>query len=223
MNSIEKISENVAIKISKNISMDQDKKEVIAYGTFVLLQTIISIISIAVFGITFNVFAEIIIISTSAAILRKLSGGAHATAAINCILISMIIFGALSILVKNVIMKFNFVYLIVIIIIGFLFVFYIMYKYSPVGTTNKPLKNESTRKRLKRKSINFVISSLITNVILIVLYLYIKQAFLINIAICITVGVVWQSITLVSLGHKIIDLLDKALGGTIKIIRRTNE
>lgn len=223
MNSVEKLSEVIAFEISKNITIDQEKREVIAYGAFVLIQTVLSIVTIAAFGVVFNVFFECIIISFAAAILRKFSGGAHANSAINCALIGMIIFGVLALFVKNYVIKLEFIYLLLIILISFVISFYIMYKYCPVGTVTKPLKNENTRKRLKRKSIIFVLVLFIANIIFVLIYLNIKYTFLINIAICISVGVVWQSITLVSLGHNIIYFLDKVLGGTINLIRRTNK
>jgi len=104
----------------------------------------------------FNVLLEILIISTSSSLLRKYSGGAHATHPIHCALISLIVFGTLALLEKNLIVNIDFKYIIVLIIIAFTFTYYIMKKFSPVGTSTKPLKNENIRKRLKRKSINFV-------------------------------------------------------------------
>lgn len=222
MSSVEKISERIASEISKNISMDEDKEEVIAYGAFVLIQTILTIITIAIFGAVFHTLIEIILISTTAAILRKFSGGAHATKAINCILICLIVFGGLALIVKHFIINLNSIYLMLLILISFIFSFYIIYKYAPVGTANKPLKNKDTRIRLKRKSIMFAICVFIANIILLLVYSLTRQFFLLNIAVCISIGVVWQSLTLVSLGHKIIDLLDKVLGGTLKLMRRTN-
>ena len=222
MINVENLSEAIALKISSNLSTVHDK-EVLAYGAFILIQTVLSIITIALFGIIFDVFIEALTISFAASILRKFSGGAHATSAINCAFIGMIVFGTLAIFVKHLLIKVDIIYLVIITIISFLLVFYIMYKYSPVGTATKPLINENIRKRLKKKSIKFTLSLFIANITLLFLYLHLKQNILLNFTICITVGAVWQSITLVSLGHKIIDLLDKVLGGTKKFIRRTNK
>jgi len=222
MSSIEKISEVIAYKIAANLSMDNDQEEVLAYGAFALIQTIISILSVAIFGIIFNVLIESLFISFAAAILRKFSGGVHATSPMNCALIGMIIFGGLALLVKYCVMNIGFLYLAVAMFIAFVFAFYVMHKYSPVGCANKPLKNENTRKRLKRQSLIFVLSLLIANIILTTIYLKTKQIHLLSIAACISAGVAWQSITMVSLGHKIIDRLDKLLRGTNNLIRRTN-
>lgn len=222
MSGIEKFSKIIAAGISKNISMDSDKEEVIAYGAFILMQTIISILMVVVFGVVFNVLLEALIISFAAAGLRKFSGGAHATSPVSCAIIGMIVFGMLALLVKHFIINLDFLYIAIGMVICFAFAYYIMYKYSPVGTVTKPLKNENKRKRLREKSIKLIIYLFIANISLIILYVQTRQIILLNIAICISVGIVWQSITLVSLGHEIIYMMDKIIRGTNKIIRRTN-
>lgn len=221
MSNVEKLSDFLASKVSTKLPINQDEKEVIAYGTFVLLQTILTIVILAVFGIVFNVLLEILIISTSSSLLRKYSGGAHATHPINCALISLIVFGTLALLEKNLIVNIDFKYIIVLIIIVFTFTYYIMKKFSPVGTSTKPLKNENIRKRLKRKSINFVHILLGINLVWVLTYLQTDNFKFISIALCISLGIVWQSITMVSLGYKIIYSLDAVLGGTNKLLRRT--
>lgn len=221
MSNIERLSEVIAVKILKLLSTDdKDKQEVLAYGAFVLIQTIISIILIAIFGVVFNVMLEALIISLVASILRKSSGGAHASSPINCALISVIIFGGLALIVKNYIMNMVLLYLAIVMIIAFIFTLCIMYKYSPVETANKPLRNENTRKRLKKISIKNVIVLLVINIILMFIYLQTEQAILIAIAICIVVGAVWQSLTMISLGHKIINRLDRVLRGISNLVRR---
>ena len=223
MSNIEKFSEVVASKISTNLSIgDKDKEEVLAYGAFVLIQTIISILMVAIFGIIFNVLLEALVISFTASLLKKSSGGAHATSPMNCALISVIIFGGLALLVKYYVINIAFIYLVIGIIIAFVFTNYIMYKYSPVETATKPLRNENTRKRLKKMSIKTVYYLFIISFILITIYLKTHQIKLLAFAICISAGVAWQSITMVSLGHKIIDGLDNVLRGTYTLIRRGN-
>lgn len=220
MSKIEMISQKIAFKISTKLCLNNDKEEVLAYGAFVLFQTIISIAMVAIFGMIFNVLMEAIIISFTASFLRKSSGGAHATSPMNCAIIGMIIFGILALLVKSYAINISYSYLVVLVILAFIYALYIMYNYSPVGTSTKPLKNETTRKRLKGVSIKIVISLFGLSILFIILYLQTLQIQFINIVVCISVGAVWQSITMVSLGHKIIDGLDKVLGGTNKLTRR---
>ena len=221
MNRIEQMSKAVASKISSNLSIDSDHEEILAYGAFALIQTLISILAVAVFGILFGVLSEALIISFSAAILRKFSGGVHASSPVNCALIGMIIFGGLALLVKHFLLNVNFLYQVEFMATIFTFVFFVMIKYSPVGCANKPLKNTNTRKRLKKQSLIFTSVLLVLNVILISLFLITSNIYFLSFAICISTGILWQSITLVSLGNMIIESLDKILGGTI-LKRRTS-
>lgn len=218
----EKLSEMIAVKISTQLSLDNDKEEVLAYGAFALVQTIISIIMLAIFGIIFNVLSETLIISFTSSFLRKSSGGAHASSSLNCALISVIIFGGLALLVKHYAINLVLIYLLVVVFLAFLFDLYIMYKFSPVGTSTKPLKNEHTRKRLKRLSVKIVLSLCVLSIFFMIIYLQTIKIQFLNIAVCISVGATWQSITMVSLGHEIIDVLDKLLRGANLLIRRKN-
>lgn len=222
MSNVEKLSKIIAAGIKKNIAMDSDKEEVIAYGAFIFMQTMIAILMVIIFGIIFNVLLEALIISFTAASLRKFSGGAHATSPFSCAIIGMIVFGLLALLVKHYIINLDFLFIEIFIILSFVFTYYIMYKYSPVGTENKPLKNENKRKRLKEKSIKLIRYLFLADIALIILYVQTRQILLLNIVICIAVGIVWQSVTLVSLGHKIIYIMDKTIRGATRLIRRTN-
>lgn len=219
MSVVEKFSNTIASKLSSKLNMDKDKEEILAYGAFALVQTLISMVMVTIFGITFDVLTEALIISFTASFLRKSSGGAHATSPMNCAVISVIIFGGLAILVKHYIVNRNFLYLLLGEIIAYTFAYYVMYKYSPVESENKPIRSDKTRNRLKRMSIKLVHSLLTIDVILIMLYFQVAHNQFLIASICISLGVTWQCITMVSLGQKIIDKLDKVLGDTSKIIR----
>lgn len=223
MSIIEKTSKAIASRISKSLSMDSDREEVIAYGAFILFQTCLSILAIAIFGAMFKVLFEVLLISFSAATLRKFSGGVHASTPLSCALLGMLIFGVLALLVKNIFIYIDFKYLIVLVILAYFYVFFIMIKYSPVGSVNKPLKNEANRTRLKRQSVKCVTCLLFICIVLIAIYIKTNFSYLISIVVCITAGIVWQSITLVSLGHLIIEKLDKLLGGARLLKRRIRE
>lgn len=223
MNWIDNVSKSFASVVSSNLSLGHDQEEVIAYGAFALIQTLLSIFAIAAFGLLLGVFAESMIISFAAAILRKFSGGVHATKPLNCAVIGMIIFCVLGLLVKYLMINIEFVYLIVLMALEFAFVFYVMIKYSPVGSANKPLKNLDKRKRLKKQSLMFTLSMLAVNIVLTYAYIFTNNINFLTVAVCISTGILWQSITLVSLGHIIIESLDTFMGGTTILNRRANK
>ncbi|WP_019229351.1 accessory gene regulator ArgB-like protein [Sedimentibacter sp. B4] len=223
MNWIDNVSKSFASIVSSNLSLGQDQEEVIAYGAFALIQTVLSIFAIVAFGLLLGVFAESMIISFAAAILRKFSGGVHATKPLNCAVIGMIIFCVLGLLVKYLMINIEFVYLIGLMALEFAFVFYVMIKYSPVGSANKPLKNPDKRKRLKKQSLMFTLSMLAVNIVLTYAYVLTNNIKFLTVAVCISTGILWQSITLVSLGHIIIESLDTFMGGTTILNRRANK
>ena len=76
---MEKLSNNIANKVALELSLDDDNREVIAYGTFALIQMLFSIILVFLFGLLFHVAFEALIISFTGSILRKYSGGVHAS------------------------------------------------------------------------------------------------------------------------------------------------
>lgn len=223
MNWIDNVSKSFASVVSSNLSLGHDQEEVIAYGAFALIQTVLSIFAIAAFGLLLGVFAESMIISFAAAILRKFSGGVHATKPLNCAVIGMIIFCVLGLMVKHLMINIEFVYLIGLIALEFAFVFYVMIKYCPVGSANKPLKNPDKRKRLKKQSLMFTLSMLAVNIVLTYSYVLTNNINFLTAAVCISTGILWQSITLVSLGHIIIESLDTFMGGTTILNRRANK
>jgi accessory gene regulator B len=56
MNWIDKISKSFAHVVSSNLSLGHDQEEVLAYGAFALIQTILSILAIAACGMVLGVF-----------------------------------------------------------------------------------------------------------------------------------------------------------------------
>ncbi|SHK26016.1 accessory gene regulator ArgB-like protein [Tepidibacter formicigenes] len=206
---IEKISRYIGSNISSILNLDNDKKEVIVYGAFIFIQTIWSIFLIILFGLIFNVLLESIIISFSAAFLRKYSGGAHATSPNRCAFIGVIIFNGFAVIISKI--TINPIFALIYGILSFLFTYYIIYKYAPVDTPSKPIKKEETKKRLKKKSIVILHILVLASMILAVLYLNLEDKKILNNIICICIGITWQSVTLTNLGHILTSKLDLTL------------
>ncbi len=65
----------MAIMIIQEGNLDEKKKAVLTYGVYSIIQPIMSLILILIFGMLFHVWIEAIIISVVAFVLRKNSGG----------------------------------------------------------------------------------------------------------------------------------------------------
>ena len=206
---MEKLCNKIANKIALELNFDNDKKEVLAYGAFALLQMIVSLALVLIFGLIFHVAVEALIISFIVSILRKYSGGVHASSPSACLFIGTIICVGLAILIK-----FFLALLIDIkiqLILGeliFIWSYYILYKLAPVDGPNKPIKREEKINRMKKGSI--IILSVYLGIIIvdIIIFYYLGGNRLILYAICICAGVLWQTFTLTKFGFVTITNID---------------
>lgn len=205
MYDIGRLSQNIAERISQELNFESDKKEVIEYGIFAILQIILSIISVLIIGAFLNVMLESFITTITIALLRKYSGGAHASSPTRCTFIGTIISVAIPLMLKNV-NDLNVVGIIV--FLSFILSYYLVYKLAPVDSIFKPIKKEEKIKRLKKGSI--IIVSIYLCLVLGNLIIYISTSYdkFIKYSLCICGGMMWQVISLTKLGHKLIYIIE---------------
>jgi len=206
---MEKLCNKIANKISLQLDFDNDKKEVLAYGAFALFQMLISIALVLIFGLIFNVAVEALMISFIVSILRKYSGGVHASSPSACMFIGTIICVGQAILIKSFLAPL--VNIKILLILGtsiFIWSYYMLYKLAPVDTPNKPIKREEKRKRMKKGSIIVLsVYAIIVLINIIIFHYFGRNRFLIY-ALCIYVGVLWQTFTLTKFGFRTITSID---------------
>ena len=166
---MEKASDYLAAKISVTLNFDKDFEEVLAYGAFAILQTFWSIILTLIFGIIFKVPLEAIVISFSAAILRKYSGGIHATTPNRCAVIATIIFVTIAVCISQLI-KLNIIASILYYCSSFFLAYYIVYTKAPKDTPNKPITDEAIKKHLRNNAIKTIYVFLTISLILSFIY-----------------------------------------------------
>lgn len=203
---------NIATKIAKELDLDNNNKEVIAYGMFALTHITLSIVLIMIFGALFNVFKEALIISFTANILRKYSGGAHAKSPRNCAIIgTFVAVGQALVIVFLVKYIFNIFIIAFLGCIIFALSYCLIYKLAPVDSIAKPVKTVTKKNKMRKGSI-FILGGYIV-IILFNLYLYIhtkKFDFLVD-SLCIYGGTMWQCFTLTKEGDDIINKIDSFL------------
>src|SRR5690242_19961453 len=96
---LEKLSNDLALKMSYYLKLNKDQEEIIAYGAFNLIQTAWCILLVLLFGAVFSVTIKAFSISFIISILRKYSGGAHSSSPNRCALIGAIISVGLALLI----------------------------------------------------------------------------------------------------------------------------
>ncbi|APH17560.1 accessory gene regulator ArgB-like protein [Clostridium botulinum] len=214
----ETISNNIAKKIASELNLDNDKKEVIAYGTFALFQTIFSIFLIIIFGYLLNVQIEALMISFTISILRKSSGGVHATSPNNCAIIGTIIcvgFAIIVVFLTSSLINLNILLFLGVII--FVWSYYIIYKLAPVDSKAKPIQKSKRVKKLKKSSIITLSVYLVIILINFILYYKMMNKKYIIYSLCVYSGIVWQTFTLTRYGHLVVKKLDDFLNYMVDI------
>ncbi|MDZ4992707.1 accessory regulator AgrB [Clostridium perfringens] len=206
---IENISKAVAEKVSNELNYDNERKEVIQYGTYALIQTLISIISVLILGLIFNIALEALIFLFTASILRKYSGGAHSESSNVCTLLGIIISICVGFLIKSsFFVNMDFEFIIFAGIVAFVFAYFIIFKYAPVDTPNKPIKTEKKKKRMKKGSLKILTIYLFIVLLNIILYYNSDVVFAKQVILSVLFGIAWQCMTLTALGNILLKTID---------------
>jgi accessory gene regulator B len=207
----EKFSNSLAGRISSALNLDKDQEEVLAYGAFAVIHTVWSTFLVLIFGIVFDILLQAAIILCTAAILKKYSGGAHSTSPNRCAVMGVIIFGSLAMAVDKLDIYFSMIAVFVYAVLSFIFAYYIIYRYCPVDSPNKPIKKEETRRRLRKGAIRVAHILLGITIVLFIFYYEIDSANLLNIILSICTGLMWQAFMLTSPGNFLVATLDDFL------------
>lgn len=214
---LEIICKNISINLKNELNLDDDKASIIEYGLFAFFHISASILLVAAIGLIFNVMIEALIISFVVAILRKFSGGAHASTALNCAIVGVLISVLPAYITKNLNLNIN--YIIFIGIPLYIILYIIVYKLAPVDSPNKPIKKEEKIKKLKKGSIILLsIYMIIVAFNISIYYISKNQVFLIYSA-CIYIGLLWQVFTLTKYGHILVNIIDSLFIKIFQILR----
>lgn len=205
---IQKLSGKIGHEFASILKMDKDQEEVIAYGSFNLIQILWSIFLVIVFGVIFGVLAEALIFTFTVSLLRKYSGGVHASSPNRCASIGTIISVGLALIIKIMFKMLSIELVVIIGIICFTVSYYVVYKMAPVDSPQKPIVKFEKKQYLKKCSIRVLNFLLLVTSTLILIYIKYKVIILFNFIGCICIGALWQVFTLTSKGHEIIFKLD---------------
>ncbi|MBK1809749.1 accessory gene regulator B family protein [Clostridium sp. YIM B02505] len=206
---MEKLTKNIAAKIAVELNIGNDSKEVIAYGIFAIMQIGLSIMLVMVFGLVFHVVIEALVVCLVGSILRRYSGGAHASTPSGCIIITTIVCVGLAAVFSFVIEKFiNLKYMLFLGMAVFLWAYYLVYKLAPVDSPSKPIKMEEKKTRMRNSAIIVLSMYLLIVIINILAYVYFKDKCYLVYSLCVYGGMSWQVFTLTKIGHITINKID---------------
>ncbi|MGL5694689.1 MAG: accessory gene regulator ArgB-like protein [Peptostreptococcaceae bacterium] len=204
MSFVEHISLNTSKKLGERLKKNEEEIAVINYGLFFILHTLIAIIATFITGMLFNVLLEIMVISLSAAMLKRYSGGVHSSTPNRCVLSGLILSLILSFISRYISNRCDYKYLVFFICIGLAFSIFMIYKKCPVPSKNKPLKKESTRIKLRKKASRLMFLYAIAIAGLSMYYEVTDILLIKTVIISITMGVLLQIVVMTKLGEYLI-------------------
>ena len=211
MSVIENIAANIGKKTRHILDFDDDTEEVVIYGAINLIQTSLIFLLTIIIGFIFGVFYESLLFIITVSILKKYSGGAHASSPGRCLFMGSTISIGFSLLISKILCRQNIWGITVIGILCVIISIYIIIKKAPVDSANKPITSDKMRQRLKRDSIVTIIICSIVMVIVLIIFKMSPNIVYIKIFECISIGVLWQSITLTKPTIKFLHKLDSLL------------
>lgn len=208
---IEQLGLFLAKRLGDSLNYSEEQISVLAYGLFSIIQTLLSIVIVIILGSLWGAMLETLIVSFSIAILRKSSGGAHATSAERCLVLGTFfcLLGAMIAFLSATTFPPFLIYCITFFL--FIWSFYTLYKKAPVATHNKPIKSTQKQQKLKQESLLVVSIYLVIVLLLLLTNLFVEKSSLLRYSICVTLGMSWQVFTITHIGHQVIYFLDHVL------------
>lgn len=210
MEIISKISMNLSTKLGDRLEKNKDEKDILNYGLFIVIHTLIGMILTILTGIVTGVTIEILIISITSAWFKRYTGGVHATTPERCLVIGLILSLTLSLLCKYLVSNININYIVTLGIFIIIIFYYIINKKCPVPSKNKPLKKESTRKNLRKKALALLNSYLILLISLYVIYILMNINVIKIVIVSCILGIALQMVVLTEKGKSFINMLDRS-------------
>lgn len=201
MSMIENVCEKISNTAALKLDLDDDRKAIVHYGLFAMIQIGLSIVLTLIVGFILGVFVESIIITLAIVTLRKNAGGIHAKTPTQCLLIGTVITSIGAIIASKLVLNIDTVLLIG----GLVFIYslIIILIYAPSDSVAKPIKEESERKRLKKRSVLVLCVFYVIVFLCLARYNMVGDYRFITYSICIYMGMAWQSFTLTKIAHKI--------------------
>lgn len=205
------LTNKLAQKISSELNYDEEKCAVIRYGMFAFLHILASLALVIVFGFLLGVVFQAIVVSFASSILRKYSGGVHATKPSICLVVGTAATIAITMIAHCLINCIPIEYITCINVLIIAFSYYLINKYAPVDSPAKPIKTQNKRKKMKKFSLIILSVYLVCVSVLTVICLIRRNILYIEYALCICLAVGWQVFNLTIIGHRFLKKVDSVI------------
>ncbi len=147
-------SERLSDSLASELSYDEEKKEIMAYGLETVVLAVIGIAAVLIMGLLFKAFLPTLVAIVFGGSLRKVSGGAHLNTPVKCIALGAVVYSLLGVAAKELI-KYD-LYNIYVLFLGLGISLVVIILLAPVDSEAKPIHSLSFRRKLKAASIAFI-------------------------------------------------------------------
>lgn len=193
---MEFLVEKLANLITEPLHLDDEKRAVVKYGLFAIVQMILIAVIISLFGVLTGCLLECWVFYTAAGLLRKSTGGAHAKTSNGCLVVSVLAVSLFGIGARYFrALPHSIAIGTALCIVALAVACLLVYKLAPVDSPNKPLTSQKKIDRLRRQSgVTLLVYSAL---VVIFLLLSDRYFFTISLAVSLSLATLWQSLTLV--------------------------
>lgn len=154
---IDHICKSTLEKLSSNNIIKEEEAEVYGYGLELLIVTILKIIGFIIIAFTLDLVKETLIFTIYFSGLRIQAGGYHARTPFKCFVSTIIIMFPGILLVRLIPIEKQLYYILISTTISI----FLIYKYAPVESKNKPLTREEDRIYRRRSLMTVIVGSII--------------------------------------------------------------
>jgi accessory gene regulator B len=218
---MEQLVRRLAGNIAGSLGYDDEKERVIAYGLIAMIQVIVTVLLVFVLGLIIGAPIEALILCFSVSLLRQYSGGAHAGTIEECTIISVIYCVSFALISRWLLLPvLNTYSMLFIIIVVYALSFIAIFKLAPVDSSNKPIKTDKKKRRMRRGS--FITLSAYFALSILFLLLSFKYHITNSFGISLIFGIAWQIFTLTKLGFLFLNRVDFAVNKIFRIRREVD-
>jgi accessory gene regulator B len=156
MRFIQKWSYGCAKKLALILNENHQKKSVYYYGFQIVIGAIVKGIMLVGISLVLGVLLPTLIITVTFASLRMLAGGYHMDTYGKCIFVSLGLFIVSSLVANYTYANWQGVHIILLILVTFILGLYVLIRYAPKDTPNKPITSPDEIRKFKRLSIMYL-------------------------------------------------------------------
>jgi|GEM_PF-416957 len=204
MPTIHGLAEKAAGYIARELGIDKPKEGMLTFGLELLLGSTLEFALIMALACFFGIFRETLILVLTAGILRLVSGGEHCRAYYRCLIGGTVFFLLMGWLVKWLNSIITYRNIVLLVIISFIAVLVVIWKYAPGETENKPLTEKD---KVRGKRLSFAVAGIFFVVVILLSILKVDQGY----GLPVLTGMLCQAFTLTPRGYRFIRWVDGML------------